>query len=182
MGTINVTPHANSKLDFPALEAHSLVELSNLEEVMIVIGGVPWGKRRTRMKTRGGFHNRGCTVDGIEMAWIADGALYIGWFGTKTGQLRNTFWHAGVCLLGWVIPFAPSHVADNRSSEPEILNGFDTQQKSFGQEIELVHDLSLSKSQKRTHESTKTSALANATSGLRFLKARERHLSRSLSV
>jgi fatty acid synthase subunit beta len=152
--TVNVTPRANFRFDFPSLEsAESLKNLSHLQglidlDKVVVITGFaevgPWGSSRTRweMEARGEF-----TIEGaIEMAWIMgyikhfDGRLkssnlYVGWVDTKTGEpvddkdIRSRYEkdileHAGVRLI-----------------EPELFHGYNPNKKIFQQEIELVHDL-----------------------------------------
>ena len=128
--TVNVTPRANFKFDFPQLEsAESLEDLSklrglvDLEKVIVVTGFAevgPWGSSRTRweMEARGQFTIEGC----IEMAWIMgyikhfdgrlkDGSLYVGWVDAKSGEpvddkdVRSQYEkeildHAGVRLIG----------------------------------------------------------------------------------
>ncbi|KAJ6624064.1 fatty acid synthase [Mycena sp. CBHHK59/15] len=152
--TVNVTPRANFRFDFPTLESHeSLSDLSGLQgmvdlEKVIVITGFgevgPWGSSRTRweMEARGEFTIEGC----IEMAWIMgyikhfdgrlkDGSLYVGWVDSKTGEpvddkdvkgryQKDILEHAGVRLI-----------------EPELFRGYDPKKKVFNQEIELIHDL-----------------------------------------
>ena len=104
--TVSVTPRANFKFDFPAIESQSsLVDVAQLRGLLdldkvVVITGFgevgPWGSSRiTRweMETRGEFTIEGC----IEMAWIMghikyfdgrlpDGTLYVGWVDAKSGQ------------------------------------------------------------------------------------------------
>ncbi|KAJ7197322.1 hypothetical protein B0H12DRAFT_1294649 [Mycena haematopus] len=103
--TVNVTPRANFRFEFPTLETYeSLSDLSSLqgmvdlEKVMVITGFGevgPWGSSRTRweMEARGEFTIEGC----IEMAWIMgyikhfdghlkDSSLYVGWVDSKTGQ------------------------------------------------------------------------------------------------
>ncbi|KAJ7769033.1 fatty acid synthase, partial [Mycena olivaceomarginata] len=152
--TVNVTPRANFRFDFPTLEAYeSLADLSSLqgmvdlEKVMVITGFGevgPWGSSRTRweMEARGEFTIEGC----IEMAWIMgyikhfdgrlkDGSLYVGWVDSKTGEpvddkdvkgryQKDILEHAGVRLI-----------------EPELFRGYDPKKKVFNQEIELIHDL-----------------------------------------
>ncbi|KAJ7077160.1 fatty acid synthase [Mycena belliarum] len=152
--TVNVTPRANFRFDFPKLESHeSLSDLASLQgmvdlEKVIVITGFgevgPWGSSRTRweMEARGEFTIEGC----IEMAWIMgyikhfdgrlkDGSLYVGWVDSKTGEpvddkdvhgryQKDILEHAGVRLI-----------------EPELFRGYDPKKKVFNQEIELIHDL-----------------------------------------
>ncbi|KAF8206176.1 fatty acid synthase [Mycena galopus ATCC 62051] len=152
--TVNVTPRANFRFDFPTLEPYeSLSDLSSLqgmvdlEKVMVITGFGevgPWGSSRTRweMEARGEFTIEGC----IEMAWIMgyikhfdgrlkDGSLYVGWVDSKTGEpvddkdvkgryQKDILEHAGVRLI-----------------EPELFRGYDPKKKVFNQEIELIHDL-----------------------------------------
>ncbi|KAI0950742.1 hypothetical protein AcW1_007973 [Taiwanofungus camphoratus] len=152
--TVNVTPRANFKFDFPALEsAESLDDVSqlrgliDLDQVIVVTGSAevgPWGSSRTRweMEARGEFTIEGC----IEMAWLMgyikhfdgrlkDGSLYVGWVDVKTSEpvddkdVRNRYEkdilsHAGIRLI-----------------EPELFRGYDPKKKSFNQEIELSHDM-----------------------------------------
>ncbi|KAJ7285205.1 fatty acid synthase [Mycena rebaudengoi] len=141
--TVNVTPRANFRFDFPILESYeSLSDLSSLqgmvdlEKVMVITGFGevgPWGSSRTRweMEARGEFTIEGC----IEMAWIMghikhfdgrlkDGSLYVGWVDSKTGEPVDDKDHAGVRLI-----------------EPELFRGYDPKKKVFNQEIELIHDL-----------------------------------------
>ncbi len=128
--TVNVTPRANFRFDFPTLEGYeSLSDLSSLQgmvdlEKVVVITGFgevgPWGSSRTRweMEVRGEFTIEGC----IEMAWIMgyikhfdgrlkDGALYVGWVDSKTTEpvddrdvkgryQKDILQHAGVRLIG----------------------------------------------------------------------------------
>ena len=128
--TINVTPRANFRFDFPALEpTESLADLAKLQgmvdlDKVIVITGFaevgPWGSSRTRweMEARGEFTIEGC----IEMAWIMgyikhfdgrlkDGSLYVGWVDSKTDEpvddkdvrgryQKSILTHAGVRLIG----------------------------------------------------------------------------------
>ncbi|KAJ7502466.1 putative fatty-acid synthase complex protein [Mycena galericulata] len=152
--TVNVTPRANFRFDFPTLDDYeSLSDLSSLQgmvdlEKVVVITGFgevgPWGSSRTRweMEVRGEFTIEGC----IEMAWIMgyikhfdgrlkDGALYVGWVDSKTTEpvddkdvkgryQKDILQHAGVRLI-----------------EPELFRGYDPKKKVFNQEIELIHDL-----------------------------------------
>ncbi|KAJ7762020.1 fatty acid synthase [Mycena maculata] len=152
--TVNVTPRANFRFDFPTLEAYeSLSDLSSLQgmvdlEKVVVITGFgevgPWGSSRTRweMEARGEFTIEGC----IEMAWLMgyikhfdgrlkDGALYVGWVDSKSGEpvddkdvkgryQKDILEHAGVRLI-----------------EPELFRGYDPKKKVVNQEIELIHDL-----------------------------------------
>ena len=128
--TVNVTPRANFRFEFPKLEpAESFENLTKLREVIdlektIVITGFaevgPWGSSRTRweMEARGEFTLEGC----IEMAWmmgyikhfdgrLKDGSLHVGWVDAKTGEpvddkdVRGKYekdirQHAGVRLIG----------------------------------------------------------------------------------
>ena len=128
--TVNVTPRANFRFEFPKLEpAESFEHLAKLREVIdlektIVITGFaevgPWGSSRTRweMEARGEFTLEGC----IEMAWmmgyikhfdgrLKDGSLHVGWVDAKTGEpvddkdVRGKYekdirQHAGVRLIG----------------------------------------------------------------------------------
>ena len=128
--TINVTPCANFRFDFPALEpTESLADVAKLQgmvdlDKVIVITGFaevgPWGSSRTRweMEARGEFTIEGC----IEMAWIMgyikhfdgrlkDGSLYVGWVDSKTDEpvddkdvrgryQKSILTHAGVRLIG----------------------------------------------------------------------------------
>ncbi|KAI0067274.1 fatty acid synthase [Artomyces pyxidatus] len=152
--TVNVTPRANFRFEFPHLEsAQSLEDLAKLRDVIdldkvVVITGFaevsPWGSSRTRweMEARGQLTLEGC----IEMAWmmgyikhfegrLKDGSLHVGWVDAKTGEavddkdVRGKYEteilaHAGVRLI-----------------EPELFRGYDPKHKIFNQEIELVHDL-----------------------------------------
>ena len=128
--TVSVTPRANFKFEFPALETReSLADVSKLQglidlEKVVVITGFgevgPRGSSRTRweMEARGEF-----TIEGsIEMAWmmgmikhfdgrLPDGALYVGWVDAKSGQPvddkdvrgryeKDILTHAGVRLIG----------------------------------------------------------------------------------
>lgn len=128
--TVNVTPRANFKFDFPHLESpESFADLSklrgmlDLERVVVVTGFAevgPWGSSRTRweMEARGEFTIEGC----IEMAWmmgyikhfdgrLKDGSLYVGWVDMKSGEPvddkdvrsryeKDILEHAGVRLIG----------------------------------------------------------------------------------
>ncbi|KAI0077780.1 fatty acid synthase [Panus rudis PR-1116 ss-1] len=152
--TVNVTPRANFRFDFPALESpESLQDLSklqgliDLDNVVVVTGFAevgPWGSSRTRweMEARGEFTIEGC----IEMAWLMgyikhfdgrlkDGSLYVGWVDSKSGEPvddkdvraryeKQILEHAGVRLI-----------------EPELFKGYNPEKKVFHQEIELLHDL-----------------------------------------
>ncbi|KAJ7745730.1 fatty acid synthase [Mycena metata] len=152
--TVNVTPRANFRFDFPTLEPYeNFSELSrlqgmvDLDRVMVITGFAevgPWGSSRTRweMEARGEFTIEGC----IEMAWIMgyikhfdgrlkDGSLYVGWVDSKTAEpvddkdvkgryQKDILEHAGVRLI-----------------EPELFRGYDPKKKVFNQEIELIHDL-----------------------------------------
>ncbi|KAI0033531.1 fatty acid synthase [Vararia minispora EC-137] len=152
--TVNVTPRANFRFEFPEPEsAESLESLSQLREVIdlekvVVITGFaevgPWGSSRTRweMEARGELTLQGC----IEMAWmmgyikhfdgrLKDGKLYVGWVDSKTGEpvddkdvkakyQPEILAHSGVRLI-----------------EPELFRGYDPNHKVFNQEIELTHDL-----------------------------------------
>jgi fatty acid synthase subunit alpha, fungi type len=127
---VNVTPRANFRFDFPALEAYeSLADVTKLQgmvdlDKVIVITGFaevgPWGSSRTRweMEARGHFTIEGC----IEMAWmmgyikhfdgrLKDGSLYVGWVDSKTSEPvddkdvrgryeKEVLTHAGVRLIG----------------------------------------------------------------------------------
>ncbi|KAI9439787.1 fatty acid synthase [Lactarius indigo] len=152
--TINITPRANFRFEFPELpEAQSLESLSQLRDVIdldkvIVISGFgevgPWGSSRTRweMEARGRLTLEGC----IEMAWmmgyikhfdgrLKDGTLHVGWVDVKTGEPvddkdvrgryeKDIMNHAGV-----------------RFFEPELFRGYDPKHKVFNSEVELIHDL-----------------------------------------
>lgn len=128
--TVDVTPRANFKFEFPALESvQSLAELSklrgliDLDKVIVNTGFAevgPWGSSRTRweMEVRGDF-----TLEGwVEMAWImgyikhfdgrlASGTLYVGWVESKSGDPldekdvktkfeKEILAHAGIRLIG----------------------------------------------------------------------------------
>ena len=105
--TVNVTPHANFRFDFPALESsESLADLSklqgviNLEKVIIITGFAEvslWGSSRTQweMEARGKFTIEGC----IKMVWmmgfikhfkgwhwLPSGSLYVGWVDSKSSE------------------------------------------------------------------------------------------------
>jgi fatty acid synthase subunit alpha len=152
--TVTVTPRANFRFDFPALEPQeSLGDLSqlrgliDLEKVIVVTGSAevgPWGSSRTRweMEALGEFTIEGC----IEMAWmmgyikhfdgrLKDGSLYVGWVDAKTSEPvddkdvkgryeREILQHSGVRLI-----------------EPELFRGYDPKNKVFNQEVEMTHDL-----------------------------------------
>jgi hypothetical protein len=128
--TVNVTPRANFKFEYPKLESpESLADMSklrgliDLDQVVVVTGFAevgPWGSSRTRweMEARGQFTIEGC----IEMAWmmgyikhfdgrLKNGSLYVGWVDSKTEEPiddkdvraryeRDILEHAGVRLLG----------------------------------------------------------------------------------
>jgi hypothetical protein len=128
--TVNVTPRANFRFEFPNLEPHdSLADLSklqgmvDLDKVMVITGFGevgPWGSSRTRweMEARGELTIQGC----IEMAWLMgyikhfdgrlkDGSLYVGWVDSKTSEpvddkdvkgryQKDILEHAGVRLIG----------------------------------------------------------------------------------
>ena len=128
--TVNVTPRANFKFEFPTLEPlESLEDVSklrgmlDLDKVIVVTGFAevgPWGSSRTRweMEARGEFTIEGC----IEMAWmmgflkhfdgrLKDGSLYVGWVDAKSGEPvddkdvrtryeKDILAHAGVRLIG----------------------------------------------------------------------------------
>ncbi|KAI0264369.1 fatty acid synthase [Gloeopeniophorella convolvens] len=152
--TVNITPRANFRFDFPELpDASSLEQLSQLRDVIdldkvIVISGFgevgPWGSSRTRweMEAKGRLTLEGC----IEMAWmmgyikhfdgrLKDGSLHVGWVDAKTGEPvddkdvrgkyeKDILNHAGV-----------------RFFEPELFRGYDPKHKIFNSEVELIHDL-----------------------------------------
>ncbi|EIN09976.1 fatty acid synthase [Punctularia strigosozonata HHB-11173 SS5] len=152
--TLNVTPRANFRFEFPNLESpESLANLSklqgliDLDQVVVITGFAevgPWGSSRTRweMEARGELTIEGC----IEMAWmmgyikhfdgrLKDGTLHVGWVDAKTGEPvddkdvrgkyeQDILKHAGVRLI-----------------EPELFRGYDPKKKVFRQEIELTHDL-----------------------------------------
>ncbi|KZT67951.1 hypothetical protein DAEQUDRAFT_367722 [Daedalea quercina L-15889] len=152
--TVNVTPRANFKFEFPRLESlDSLSDVSqlrgmlDLDQVVVVTGSAevgPWGSSRTRweMEARGEFTIEGC----IEMAWmmgfikhfdgrLKDGSLYVGWVDAASGEPvddkdvrsryeKDILIHAGIRLI-----------------EPELFRGYDPKKKSFNQEIQLSHDL-----------------------------------------
>ncbi|PCH42040.1 fatty acid synthase [Wolfiporia cocos MD-104 SS10] len=152
--TVNVTPRANFKFQFPALESQeSLADVAklrgllDLDQVIVATGYgevSPWGSSRTRweMEARGEFTIEGC----IEMAWMTghikhfdgrlkDGSLYVGWVDAKTGEPvddkdvrgryeKEILAHSGIRLI-----------------EPELFRGYDPKKKVFNQEIELSHDL-----------------------------------------
>ncbi|KAF7965824.1 hypothetical protein HWV62_41719, partial [Athelia sp. TMB] len=152
--TVNVTPRANFRFDFPTLESsESLSDISKLQgmvdlEKVIVITGFgevgPYGSSRTRweMEARGEFTIEGC----IEMAWmmghikhfdgkLKDGSLYVGWVDTKTNEPvddkdiksryeKDILAHSGVRLI-----------------EPELFRGYNPEKKVYYQEVELIHDL-----------------------------------------
>lgn len=128
--TVQVTPRANIKFDFPTLEPHSSFDdlkhlrgLIDLDKVVVVTGFAevgPWGGSRTRweMEARGEFTIEGC----IEMAWtmgyikhhngrLKDGQLYVGWVDTKSGEPvadgevrkryeKDILEHSGIRLVG----------------------------------------------------------------------------------
>ena len=91
--TVNVTPRANFKFEYPALEQQeSLADVSylrgmlDLDKVMVITGFAevgPWGSSRTRweMEARGHFTIEGC----IEIAWI------MGLLKHFNGHLPNDF-------------------------------------------------------------------------------------------
>ncbi|KAI0046589.1 fatty acid synthase [Auriscalpium vulgare] len=152
--TVNVTPRANFRYEFPTLEPASALEdlaklrdVIDLDKVVVVTGFAelgPWGSSRTRweMEVRGQLTLEGC----IEMAWmmgyikhfngrLKDNSLYVGWVDVKTGEAvddkdvrgkyeADILAHAGVRLI-----------------EPELFRGYDPKHKVFNQEMELVHDL-----------------------------------------
>ncbi|EPQ52677.1 hypothetical protein GLOTRDRAFT_112049 [Gloeophyllum trabeum ATCC 11539] len=152
--TVNVTPRANFRYEFPTLEdADSLEDVAklrgliDLDKVIVVTGFGevgPWGSSRTRweMEARGELTLEGC----IEMAWmmgyikhfdgrLPDGSLHVGWVDAKSGEPvddkdvkakyeKDIITHAGVRLI-----------------EPELFRGYDPKKKVFHQEIELLHDL-----------------------------------------
>ncbi|KAF5337910.1 hypothetical protein D9758_013124 [Tetrapyrgos nigripes] len=152
--TVDVLPRANFHFNFPKLETvDQLADLSklrgmiDLEKVVVITGSAevgPYGSARTRweMEARGEF-----TIEGaIEMAWmmgyikhfngrLKDGTLYVGWVDSKSGDPiddkdvkgryeKEILTHSGVRLI-----------------EPELFRGYDPNQKTFHQEIELTHDL-----------------------------------------
>lgn len=128
--TVNVTPRANFRFDFPTLEpSESLANVAklrgmvDLDKVIVITGFAevgPWGSSRTRweMEARGEFTIEGC----IEMAWmmgyikhfdgrLKDGSLYVGWVDSKSGEPvddkdvrghyeKSILTHAGVRLIG----------------------------------------------------------------------------------
>ena len=140
--TVSVTPRANFKFDFPAIESQStlgdvakLRGLLDLEKVVVITGFGevgPWGSSRTRweMEARGEFTIEGC----IEMAWIMgfikhfdgrlpDGTLYVGWVDAKSGQPvddkdvrgkyeKDILEHAGVRLIGEHLFIPPNRPVD----------------------------------------------------------------------
>ncbi|KAF9490473.1 fatty acid synthetase alpha subunit [Pleurotus eryngii] len=152
--TVEITPRANFRFDFPQLETpESLADVAKLQgmidlEKVIVLTGYgevgPWGSARTRweMEARGELTIQGC----IEMAWmmgyikhfdgkLKDGSLHVGWVDSKTGEPvddkdvrgryeKDILAHAGIRLI-----------------EPELFRGYDPNKKVFNQEIELIHDL-----------------------------------------
>lgn len=154
MQTVEVSPRANLKYDFPVLEdACSLEDLKHLQgmidlDKVVVLTGFaevgPWGGSRTRweMEARGHFTIEGC----IEMAWmmgyikhhngrLKSGELYVGWVDVKSGEPvsdgevrkryeKDILDHSGIRLI-----------------EPELFNGYDPLKKTFYQEIQLNHDL-----------------------------------------
>ncbi|KAH7106327.1 fatty acid synthase [Auriculariales sp. MPI-PUGE-AT-0066] len=154
MQIVTVTPRANFKFDFPAIETtESLQDLSKLQGLLdldrvIVITGFaevgPWGGSRTRweMEARGEFTIEGC----IEMAWLMGYIKYI------DGRLKN-----GNLYVGWVDAGTQEPVDDKdikskyekdilshagiRLIEPELHKGYDPKKKVFQQEIQLNHDL-----------------------------------------
>jgi fatty acid synthase subunit alpha, fungi type len=168
--TVNVTPRANFRFDFPSLEsAESLANLSklqglvDLEKVIVVTGYAevgPWGSSRTRweMEALGELTIEGC----IEMAWmmgyikhfdgrLKDGTLHVGWVDAKSGEpvddkdVRGKYEsdiisHAGVRIIGELIALSGVLFSDN-FTEPELFRGYDPKKKIFHQEIELIHDL-----------------------------------------
>jgi fatty acid synthase subunit beta len=127
---VNVTPRANFRFDFPALEPYEslsdvakLQGMVDLDKVIVITGFAevgPWGSSRTRweMEARGQFTIEGC----IEMAWmmgfikhfdgrLKDGSLYVGWVDSKTSEPvddkdvrgryeKDILTHAGVRLIG----------------------------------------------------------------------------------
>ncbi|KAI0649410.1 fatty acid synthase [Trametes meyenii] len=151
--TVNVTPRANFKFNFPTLESQESLEdltklrgIVDLEKVIVVTGFAevgPWGSSRTRweMEARGEFSIEGC----IEMAWmmghikhfdgrLKDGSLYVGWVDAKSNEPvddkdvrgryeKDILAHAGIRLI-----------------EPELFRGYDPKKKIFNQEIEILHD------------------------------------------
>jgi fatty acid synthase subunit beta len=128
--TVNVTPRANFKFEFPVLESvESLADLPklrgmiDLDKVIVNTGFAevgPWGSSRTRweMEVRGDF-----TLEGwVEMAWIMgyikhfdgrlkSGTLYVGWVDSKSDEPldekdvkvkyeKEILGHSGVRLIG----------------------------------------------------------------------------------
>lgn len=133
--TVNITPRANFKFDFPHLNSADsygditkLRGLLDLDKVIVVTGFGevgPWGSSRTRweMEARGQFTIEGC----IEMAWLMgyikhfdgrlpNGSLYVGWVDSKNGEPvddkdvrgkyeKDMLSRAGVRLIGMLYAF-----------------------------------------------------------------------------
>jgi len=128
--TVQVSPRANLKFDFPVLPDISTLEdlkhlqgMIDLDKVVVITGFAevgPWGGSRTRweMEARGEFTIEGC----IEMAWmmgyikhhngrLKSGELYVGWVDTKSGEPvsdsevkkryeKDIIEHSGIRLIG----------------------------------------------------------------------------------
>lgn len=169
--TVNVTPRANFRFDFPTLEtSESLSDVAKLQgmvdlDKVIVITGFgevgPYGSARTRweMEARGEFTIEGC----IEMAWmmghikhfdgrLKDGSLYVGWVDTKTDEPvddkdvkgryeKDILAHAGVRLIGEFLRGFFMISFLIVHIEPELFRGYNPDKKVYYQEVELIHDL-----------------------------------------
>ena len=146
--TVEVSPRANLKYDFPVLgDASSLDDLKHLrgmidlDKVVVVTGFAevgPWGGSRTRweMEARGELTIEGC----IEMAWmmgyikhhngrLKSGELYVGWVDTKSGEPvsdgevrkryeKDILEHSGIRLIGGFLKISLTSILTRSLQSP----------------------------------------------------------------
>ncbi|OMH81189.1 Fatty acid synthase subunit beta, partial [Zancudomyces culisetae] len=151
-----VKPRANMKINFPKLRSYndfekrltSLRGMLNLDQVVVITGFGevgPWGNAQTRweMESYGEFSLEGC----IELAWI------MGYITHFDGRLKST----GAHYTGWVVSATGEPIDDRdvkarfekqilehtgiRFIEPELVDGYDPERKSFLREVVLEADL-----------------------------------------
>ena len=193
--TVNITPRANFRFDFPELpEAQSLESLSQLRDVIdldkvIVIAGFgevgPWGSSRTRweMEAKGRLTLEGC----IEMAWmmgyikhfdgrLKDGTLHVGWVDAKTGEpvddkeVRGRYEkeimnHAGVRFFGKRLHLSARPYADNIAQNLSFSAATTPSTKCSIPRLSSFTTLSLWRSQTRTPRNSRRSMATSAISG-----------------